>query len=166
MDESPEGCWTNHHSLVSFKDQWYLFYHHNDLSPNFDKNRSIRVDSLFFENDGTIRKVIPTLRGVGLAEISEEIQLDRYSEISENGASIAFLDSLNTFKGWKVVLMEKNSWVKYNAVNFGEGKPESLAVRALSPKGGTIQLRLGDKNGPVIARIKIKKSKNWETFVT
>src|SRR5690606_17787954 len=51
MDESPTGCWTNHQSIVQFKDQWYLFYHHNDLSPGFDKNRSIRVDSLFFNED-------------------------------------------------------------------------------------------------------------------
>ena len=59
MDESPTGCWTNHQSIIEFNNQWYLFYHHNDLSPKFDKNRSIRVDSLFFNEDGTIRKVIP-----------------------------------------------------------------------------------------------------------
>ena len=58
MDESPE-CWTNHQSIIEFRGQWYLFYHHNDLSPQFDKNRSVRVDSLFFNDDGTIRKVIP-----------------------------------------------------------------------------------------------------------
>ncbi|HEY6900020.1 MAG TPA: family 43 glycosylhydrolase, partial [Puia sp.] len=46
MDESPTGCWTNHHSVIQFKGQWYLFYHHNDYSPNFDKARSIRADSL------------------------------------------------------------------------------------------------------------------------
>src|SRR6187549_829113 len=27
MDESPSGCWTNHQSMIKFKDQWYLFYH-------------------------------------------------------------------------------------------------------------------------------------------
>jgi len=58
MDESPTGCWTNHHSIIEFNNQWYLFYHHNDFSPEFDKNRSIRVDSLFFNEDGTIQKVI------------------------------------------------------------------------------------------------------------
>lgn len=47
MDESPVDCWTNHHSIVEYRDQWYLFYHHNDYSPHFDKNRSVRVDSLF-----------------------------------------------------------------------------------------------------------------------
>ena len=68
MDESPTGCWTNHHSAIQFKDQWYLFYHDRDYSPNFDKARSIRLDSLFFNSDGTIKKVIPTLRGVGLTD--------------------------------------------------------------------------------------------------
>lgn len=51
MDESSTGCWTNHHSLIEFKNQWYLFYHHNDYSPKFDKARSIRADSLFFNTD-------------------------------------------------------------------------------------------------------------------
>src|SRR5262245_13696843 len=41
LDESESGCWTVHHSLVEYKGQWYLFYHDRDLSPSFDKNRSI-----------------------------------------------------------------------------------------------------------------------------
>ncbi|WP_431209934.1 family 43 glycosylhydrolase [Puia sp. P3] len=57
MDESPTGCWTNHHSVVSFKGQWYLFYHHNDLSPDFDKNRSIRADSLFLRRMGVSERL-------------------------------------------------------------------------------------------------------------
>ena len=36
MEESPSGCWTNHHSIVEYNDQWYL-YHHNDYFPDFDK---------------------------------------------------------------------------------------------------------------------------------
>lgn len=87
MEESPTGCWTNHQSIIEFNNQWYLFYHNNDLSPKFDKNRSVRIDSLFFNEDGTIRKVIPTLRGVGLTEAKKEIQVDRYSSISEKGNS-------------------------------------------------------------------------------
>ena len=57
MDQSPTGCWTNHHSIVEYEGQWYLFYHHNDYSPEFDKNRSVRVDSLHFNPDGTIGNV-------------------------------------------------------------------------------------------------------------
>lgn len=48
--------------------KYYLFYHHNDYSPAFDKLRSTRIDSLFFRPDGTIRPVRATLRGVGISD--------------------------------------------------------------------------------------------------
>jgi hypothetical protein len=166
MDESPTGCWTNHQSIVRYNNQWYLFYHHNDLSPKFDKNRSIRVDSLFFNEDGTIRKVIPSLRGVGLTEATKEIQIDRYSSISDNGASIAFLDSLDTFKGWKIILDKKDAWVQYNAVNFGNRKLKSAQVKVMSLNEGTLQIFLDKEGGPLLAEIKIPNSTEWNTVIT
>jgi len=96
MKESPTGCWTNHHSIVKYKGQWYLFYHHNDYSPDFDKNRSARIDKLFFNEDGTIQEVIPTLRGVGPVLASSKVEIDRYSSIE--GASIEYLDPSDPFK--------------------------------------------------------------------
>ena len=162
MDESPTGCWTNHHSLLQFKNQWYFFYHHNDLSPQFDKNRSIRVDSLSFNTDGTIKKVIPTLRGVGLTDASKNIQIDRYSHISDKGASIAFLDTLNNFKGWKTVFENSKSWIQYNSVEFGKKRKRTVVVRAFSKTGGTLQIRLNNAQGPVIAMVKIAKGNDWK----
>jgi hypothetical protein len=111
MDESPTGCWTNHHSIIQFRNQWYLFYHHNDYSPKFDKARSIRVDSLFFNPDETIKKVVPTLRGVGLTDATKEIQIDRYSAKSNEGTSILFLDTLDRFKGWKTLFNSPDAWI-------------------------------------------------------
>jgi hypothetical protein len=166
MDESPTGCWTNHHSIIQYNGQWYLFYHHNDLSPKFDKNRSIRVDSLSFNSDGTIRKVIPTLRGVGITDATREIQIDRYSRISENGASIAFLDSLNTFRGWKTVFSQQNAWVSYNTVDFGSNKLKSVRVKGWSDKGGVIQVRLDKPDGLLLAEVKIPKGTAWNTTDT
>jgi hypothetical protein len=163
MDESPTGCWTNHHSITKFKDQWYLFYHHNDLSPKFDKNRSVRVDSLFFNGDGTITKVVPTLRGVGLTKATTEIQIDRYSSISKN-SSVAFNDSVNTFKGWKTILSGQGAWTQYNAVDFGNKKLKSADVRVLSDKGSIIQIHLDKADGPMLAELKIQGGKSWNTL--
>ena len=161
MDESPSGCWTNHQSIIAFNNQWYLFYHNNDLSPKFDKNRSIRIDSLFFNEDGTIKKVIPTLRGVGLTEASKKIQLDRYSRISNEGASIAFLDTLNTFEGWKTILDTANAWIQYNSIDFGDRKFKSIEIRILSTTGCTLQIRFNKKDGPLLAQVNIPKSDDW-----
>jgi GH43 family beta-xylosidase len=163
MDETNNGCWTNQQSIIKYKGQWYLFYHQNDLSPNFDKNRSIRIDSLFFNNDGTIRKVIPTMRGVGLTDASQQIQIDRYSLKSATGASIAFLDTLNTFIGWKTILDNNGAWLQYNAVDFGSKKWRKVQVKAFSPAGGLLQIRLDKKDGPLLSEVKIPKVKGWQT---
>ena len=164
MDESPSGCWTNHHSLVKYNGQWYLFYHDRDYSPNFDKNRSVRIDSLFFNEDGTIRKVSPTLRGVGITNSLNQIQIDRYTAISDKGASIAFLDTLNRFDGWKTILDNKDAWIKYNAVDFGDKKLKSVMVKAASKTGGTLQVRLDKPDGLLIAEAIIPKGTSWNTF--
>ncbi|MDR0895898.1 MAG: family 43 glycosylhydrolase [Prevotellaceae bacterium] len=160
MDESPTGCWTNHHSIIEYKGQWYLFYHHNDYSPTFDKNRSVRVDSLSFNADGTIRKVIPTLRGVGITDARTRIQIDRYSSISPRRTSIAFLDENDKFQGWKVIFNRKDAWLQYNGVDFGSEKVQEMTVRARSLSGGTLQVRTG-KNGETIATATIPTSKDW-----
>lgn len=162
MDESPAGCWTNHHSIVNYKGQYYLFYHHNDLSPRFDKARSIRVDSLFFNDDGTIRKVTPTLRGVGITPASRKIQVDRYSALSDEGASIAFLDSSDTFRGWQAVFDGAGGWMRYNRVDFGDAGFTTVQVRGSSFGGGLVQVRLDRMDGPVVASVKIPKGGDWQ----
>ena len=163
MDESPSGCWTNHQSIVSYKGQWYLFYHDRDYSPNFDKNRSVRVDSLSFNSDGTIRKVIPTFRGVGISNAQDKIEIDRYSSKSDKGVSIAFIDTLNTFKGWKTILDDKGAWIKYNTVDFGNKKQKSVQVMAISQKGGTLQVRLDNPDGLLLAEVIVPKGSSWNT---
>ena len=163
MDESPMNCWTNHQSFIQYKGQWYLFYHQNAYSPNFDKNRSICIDSLFFNADGTIQKVVPTLRGVGVTKATQKIEIDRFTSKSDTGASVAFLDSLSTFNGWKTILEFKNAWVQYNTVDFGNKKLDHLELRVQSENGSTIQLRLDKWDGPVIAEIKVPKSPRWST---
>ena len=161
MDETAE-CWTNHQSMIEFKGQWYLFYHHNDYSPQFDKARSICADSLFFNEDGTIRKVTPTLRGIGITKASDTIQIDRYSKLSESGASVAFLDTANKFKGWAVWLDDKHAWAQYNTVDFINKKIKMVYVNARSDKGGTLQIHLDGLNGTVIAEVTVPKSTGWK----
>lgn len=55
----PTDSYTNHGSIVKYKGQWYSFYHNSSLS-NHDWLRSICVDKLYYNADGTIKKVIPT----------------------------------------------------------------------------------------------------------
>jgi hypothetical protein len=161
LDESASGCWTVHHSIVDFKGQWYLFYHDRDLSPSFDKRRSIRADKLFFEADGTIRKVIPTLRGVGLVQAGSEIQIDRFSATSPEGVAISFLDDANPHAGWKTTLTGAHSWVRFNEVDFGRGGRKKLDVRAKSGSGGALEVRLDKPDGPLLGSVQVGQAADW-----
>lgn len=165
MDESPTGCWTNHHSIVEYKNQWYLFYHHNDYSPSFDKNRSARVDTLFFNSDGSIQEVIPTLRGVGVTKASAEINPDRYSSISEKGSSIAFLNEENPFEGWKTILNSNGAWVRYNAVEFENKKFKTAKIRVIPTSDCKLQLQLVQQNKKLVSEVQISKKDDWQEII-
>lgn len=62
----PVNSGTNHHSIVNYKGQDWLFYHTADISrqlhPGFHcgVRRSVCCDSIYYNADGTIRPVIPT----------------------------------------------------------------------------------------------------------
>jgi hypothetical protein len=162
MDESASGCWTNHHSIIQFKGQWYLFYHDKNYSPRFDKARSIKADSLSFNADGTIKKVVPTLRGIGISNAKKEIQVDRYSAISNEGASIDFIDTTNRFLGWKTIFNKAGAWVQYNTVDFGNKPMKTILINAISETGGTLQIRTGSADGTIVAEVHIPKNNEWK----
>ncbi len=166
MDESPINCWTSHQSFIEFKGQWYLFYHQNAYSPKFDKNRSSCIDSLFFNSDGTIRKVTPTWRGVGISAATGKIEIDRYSRIDEKGVSIAFLDSVKPFDGWKATFSSPGVWATYNSVDFGRKKLKTAEVKCRSEKGGTLQIRTNGMEGVVITEVNIPAGKEWNSVAS
>lgn len=51
---TPVLGWTTHHSIVKFKDKWYLFYHDCELSKGKTHLRSIKVTELNYRPDGSI----------------------------------------------------------------------------------------------------------------
>lgn len=142
MKESPTGCWTNHHSLVEYNGEWYLFYHHNDYSPDFDKNRSARIDRVFFNEDGTIQEVVPTLRGVGPVKATSKVEIDRYSSIE--GAAIDYVDQTDLFRGWKTIFSKPGDRICFNSLDFGDDAPGHVVFCVRAPKGGQLAVTAGE----------------------
>jgi len=160
MARSGNECWTNHHSFVEYKGQWYLFYHHNDYSPNFDKNRSVRIDKVRFNPDGTIEQVIPTLRGVGETKATDHIQMDRYSAIYHYGVYVDLLDAENPFEGFYIHFSRGNSWVRYDEINFGETAPTSavFCFRSNAPSKVSFQTR----DEKIVGTFDLPASADWK----
>jgi hypothetical protein len=148
-----QNCWTNHHSIVNYKGQWYLFYHQNAFSPSDDKRRSVQIDKLYFNPDGTIKEVKKTMRGVGINKATEKIEIDRYSTASSDVTS-ALIDTVNTFRGYQATLPVKGSWLQYNDVDFSAVENTAYLIVNASAAGNTeFCIREKTAKGKVIARI-------------
>lgn len=154
MEEHDNRCWTNHHSLVEYKGQWYLFYHRNHYSPNMDKRRSACIEKVSFNADGTIQEVKQTLRGVGITPATGRIEIDRYSSVSD-GVATGFNDTTATFNGWHATLEKKGSWLRYNDVDFAGISDSYVVVKAKANTNTSFTIRDKSEKGKVIARLTI-----------
>lgn len=154
MAEHTNHCWTNHHSILEYKGQWYLFYHHNDFSPRDDKRRSPRIEKVYFNADGTIREVKPTMRGVGINLATEKIEIDRYSDAS-NDVTTQLIDTINTFRSYQATLPKKGSWLRYDDVDFTPIHDGYLVISAMAKENTTLYLREKSAKGKVIAKVPV-----------
>ncbi len=70
LTASANHGFTIHPSVIEFKDQWYFFYH--DGSNSLDgkaggfSRRSVCVEYLFFNEDGTIQPITQTSKGISM----------------------------------------------------------------------------------------------------
>ena len=159
MAEHANRCWTNHHSLVEYKGQWYLFYHTNFFSPKDDKRRSVCIEKIAFNADGTIQEVKPTMRGVGINQATERIEIDRYS--SAGDVQTAYVDTINTLRGSCVTLSGKGSWVNYDGVDFSCITDGYLVIGVMAHENTQLCLREKSAKGKVIAKVTVTvKSEN------
>lgn len=154
MAEHPNRCWTNHHSLLEYKGQWYLFYHHNDFSPRDDKRRSACIDKVAFNPDGTIQEVKPTLRGVGIVPATSRIEIDRYSAASD-GVTNALNDTLNAFRGMHATLPQKGSWMSFADVDFSTITDGYLIICVKADDNTELAVREKSARGKVMAKVKV-----------
>jgi hypothetical protein len=154
MAEHPNGCWTNHHSIINYKGQWYIFYHTNFFSPKDDKRRSACIEKLVFNADGTIQEVKETMRGVGINKATEKIEIDRFSS-SSAGVTNEAVDTANYMRGGCVTLPQKGTWSLYNDVDFGCITDGYLVISAKASDDTEFCIREKSATGKILARIKM-----------
>ena len=154
MAEHSNRCWTNHHSILEYDGQWYLFYHHNDFSPDDDKRRSACIEPLSFNADGTIREVKPSMRGVGINKATEKIEIDRYSAASAD-VTTSLVDSAVPLRSYQASLPGKGSWICYKGIDFSPVSDGYLVVNAKATDNTELFIREKTTRGRVVARIKL-----------
>lgn len=136
MPVTNTASFTNHCGVVEFKGKWYFVYHTgwlNEGNGGGGFNRSIAIEELHFNADGTIQQIAPTRKGV--AAIGTLNPYQPVSAATMNGSSM--LTILGDEKQGVYVsdLAVKDSIAVAN-VQFGETAPRSISLDVASEVDG------------------------------
>ena len=150
--------WTNHHSTVEFKGQWYLFYHSSDLSGGNTVKRSICAEYLHFNNDGSIRKVKQTKQGIGSYDGLERIEAENYSE------TVGAAKQENNDGGLHVAL-DTNDTIVFYKVDFKEEQVNFIELRIASDADGDV-IEIIKDNHDVLGEIQVINTGGFDKWHT
>jgi len=126
----PTGCSTTHGSVVEYKGQWYLFYHNQAISEQGNL-RSVCIDELHFDADGSIRTVQQTEEGVRAVHTASTrtaphafYPVDE-CEVSGEAMKVATKPGANAV----ICMQGAASSCEFREVEGGSGGRATLAVR-------------------------------------
>lgn len=154
----------NHASIVDYKGKSYIFYHNRVVANERGAStfqRSVNVDRLEYNSDGTIKEVnagragAPQLKTVNAFNINQAEMFDE-----EHG-----IETENSSDGTLNVMMGTGDWIKVSGVNFGNGAQE-LKLRAASDTGSSLDVILDSLNHSPVATIDIDDTGGWQTWQT
>ncbi|MBN1413324.1 MAG: carbohydrate-binding protein [Spirochaetales bacterium] len=163
MDPTDSFC--AHGSIVEYKGQWYVFYFNSFLSNN-DWLRSICVDRLYFNGDGTIQKVIQTETGPAAAgpTATPYPNVTRYeaeNAVLGNGVTIASDDSASA-GGCVHNLNLSGSYCRFDNVNGGNGGRATVHIYyATNDTGAKVNL---SANGIEYLFVNTPYTGGWSDF--
>lgn len=117
-----------------------------------------------FKDDGLIRKVKPTLRGIGAPIAGDTIQVDR-TEIMTGAQSVFVSGGEPT--GWMIAEARAGASVTFERVDFGDGSAKRMQARMASgQRNGNIEVHKGTPNGALIATFPITFTGGWDKWET
>jgi hypothetical protein len=64
LNEIAGNCVTNRPCIIEFKGRWYFIYHNGALPSGGSHRRSVCIDYLYYNPDGTMKRIVMTSEGV------------------------------------------------------------------------------------------------------
>ena len=167
--EQPKDNYNNSHaSIFSFKDRWFIAYHTRAIAgarklPTAigQRQRSVCVDELFYNPDGTIKPVVPT--ATGPAQLKNVDAFAR-NEAETMASQSYLLPGIETEKcgdeggGRMVTSINNGDWIMIRGVNFGAGATGFTARAATPTAGGTIEIYLDKLESEPIGKAVVRPS--------
>jgi len=171
LPNPPQNVFNNNHaSIVSFLGNWYIVYHNravalqNGLTGDAAVlHRSLCIDALNYNGDGSIQQVVPTTDG--LLQLKP---LDPYKRVEAEtfAQSLGITTEVCSEGGLNLASITNGAWVRLRGVDFGAGAAAFYARVASAGGGGNIELRLDSPTGALVGTCAVAPtggSQSWTT---
>lgn len=159
------GAFTNHPGVIDFRGKTYFFYHNAALPGGTGFTRSVAVEELKFNKDGSISPIKMT-KGI-LQPLST---INPY-EVNQ-AETIAFSEGVKSYQNKKVGVFvtakKKNAYTSIKSVDFGSKGASSFFARVGTTHNGgvTLEIRSGGVDGTLLGTVNIPMTggnDRWQT---
>ncbi|MCX2836634.1 glycoside hydrolase family 43 protein [Salinimicrobium sp. MT39] len=158
------GAFTNHPGVIDYKGKTYFFYHNGALPGGGGFTRSVAVEELKFNEDGSIQQLQMT-KGI------EEPLKPLNPYIKNEAETIAWSEGLksreNDIVGNFIVSTRNNAFSSVKKVDFREQGASQFTARVGTTHNGNVsmEVRIGAVDGPLIGSLEVPLtggSDRWE----
>jgi hypothetical protein len=158
------GAFTNHPGVVDYKGKTYLFYHNGALPGGGGFTRSVCVDELKFNADGSISPFDMTKEGPApVATLDPRQRVEAETIAWESGVET----EPSSAGGMAVYDLDDGDFIEVRNVDFGPKSPVNFRASVAAEKaGGTIAVHLDRVDGPVIATLHVDATGDEQTWKT
>jgi hypothetical protein len=152
-----KGAFTNHPGLIDYKGKSYLFYHNAALAGGGGYKRSVCIDELKFNENGSIPLITPS---TGIQTAAENLNPYQWNQ-AETIAWEEGIETTKTENGIYAANIDNNDYIKVRSVDFGTDGASAIMVsvacdtRAGVSKGGKIEIRLDNTTGTLVGSVPV-----------
>lgn len=152
------GSFTNHPGIADFKGNTYLFYHNGALPGGGGFTRSVCVQPLTFNADGTIPSV--KMDNQGVRKSLSPLNPYRKTEAE----TIAWSEGMKSFQspqvGVFITALRDGAFTKVREVDFGNQGASRLIARLGTTHNAEIlmEVRLDSKDGQLLTTMKVPRT--------
>lgn len=161
----------NHHSMIQFKDKWYIFYHAfllqdaNNIKGGY---RSTNADEVMINSDGSIQSINGTRTGVKQITNFNPYEKVLATTMSRNAGISVIEEEKKSFKDPQIVSLgdiEDGDWIKVSGVDFGEQSPKTFTIKYSSEGGsGAVKVCSDSPEGNVITYVEIDDTGSYNKY--
>lgn len=159
-----EAWSNNHHSMIKFKEKWYMFYHSlllcNDMSLPATGYRTTNVEEVEVLADGTIKPIIGTRTGVKQVKNLNPFILNEAETFAWMGGITTTAtkeeSAIYGVNNLVVNVMKTGNWIGLSNVDFDSIGANSFTAKLSSnTSGNLIKICLDSQDGEAIGYLEV-----------